>query len=68
MNKELRETFFLNQLSTAHSITYPKKVDFMIDEKYLFEVGGKGKDYKQISGIKNSFIAADDIEYGLKTK
>ncbi|WP_462280087.1 ATP-binding protein, partial [Salinivirga cyanobacteriivorans] len=37
----LRETFFLNQLSAQHHITYPKKGDFLVDGKYLFEVGGK---------------------------
>lgn len=64
----LRETFFLNQLSQNHVVTYPKQGDFIIDEKYLFEVGGKGKDYKQISGIENSYIAADDMEYGFGNK
>ena len=64
----LRETFFLNQLSQNHTITYPKQGDFMIDNKYLFEIGGKGKDFKQIAGIENSFIAADDIEYGFRNK
>jgi len=64
----LRETFFLNQLSESHKITYPKTGDFMVDEKYLFEVGGKNKTQKQIAGIENSFIAADDIEYGFRNK
>jgi len=64
----LRETFFLNQLSQNHTITYPKQGDFMIDNKYLFEIGGKGKDFKQIAGIENSFIAADDIEYSFGNK
>ncbi len=39
----LRETFFLNQLQANHSITYPKKGDFLIDEQFLFEIGGKSK-------------------------
>ena len=64
----MRETFFLNQLLQNHTVTYPKQGDFLIDEKYLFEVGGKGKNYKQIKGIENSFIAADDIEYGFGNK
>ncbi len=64
----IRETFFLNQLSIKHKVTYPKVGDFMIDDKYLFEVGGKSKTQKQIAGIENSFIAADDIEYGFKNK
>ena len=64
----LRETFFLNQVSAVNSVTYPRIGDFLVDEKYLVEVGGKSKDYKQISGIDNSYIAADDIEYGYGNK
>ena len=64
----VRETFFLNQLSQNHQVTYPKQGDFLVDQKYLFEIGGKNKDYKQIADIENSFIAADDIEYGIGNK
>ena len=64
----IRETFFLNQLSAKHKITYPKAGDFLVDGKYLFEIGGKDKSQKQILGIKNAYIAADDIEYGYKNK
>ena len=64
----LRETFFLNQLSENHSVNYPDKGDFMVNDKFLFEVGGKSKDYKQIAGIENSFIAADDMEFGVGNK
>lgn len=64
----VRETFFLNQLSQNHQVTYPKQGDFLVDQKYLFEIGGKKKDYKQIANIENSFIAADDIEYGFGNK
>lgn len=60
----IRETFFLNQLSQNHIVTYPKQGDFLVDNKYLFEIGGKNKSNKQIADVKNSFIAADDIEYG----
>ena len=64
----VRETFFLNQLSVNHTITYPERGDFLVDGKYLFEVGGKQKDFKQISDIDNSFIAAADIEFGVGNK
>ena len=64
----VRETFFLNQLSQGHKVTYPKQGDFLVDGKYLFEIGGKSKDYKQIADIENSYIAADDIEYGFGNK
>jgi len=64
----LRETFFLNQLQQSHLITYPKKGDFLVDEQYLFEVGGNTKTQRQISGVKNSYIVADNIEVGFKNK
>lgn len=64
----LRETFFLNQLSPGHKVNYPKKGDFLVDEKFTFEIGGKSKDSKQIKDLKNAFIASDGIEYGIGNK
>ena len=63
-----RETFFANQLGYSHKVAYSEKGDFLIDEKYVFEIGGKDKSKKQIATIENSFIAADDIEYGFQNK
>ncbi|MFC2097467.1 ATP-binding protein [Bacteroidota bacterium] len=60
----IRETFFINQLKYYHSITTPSKGDFMVDNKYLFEIGGKNKGGKQIKGKKNAWLALDDIETG----
>lgn len=60
----LRETFFINQVSYLHTVEYVKDGDFRVDGKYIFEVGGKNKTTEQIQGVKNSFVAADDIEYG----
>lgn len=59
-----RETFFANQLSTSGQLTMPQKGDFMLDGKYLFEVGGSSKDFRQIANISDSFLAVDDIETG----
>ena len=64
----LRETFFQNQLSVNHQISLPDKGDFIIDNKYVFEVGGKNKTYHQIANLKDSFIVSDDIEFGFKNK
>jgi hypothetical protein len=33
-----------------------------LDDRYLFEVGGKNKDFSQIKDIDNSFLALDDME------
>ncbi len=60
----LRETFFLSQLSLSHKVNYPKQGDFMIDNKYTFEIGGKNKSYAQIKNLKNAYLALDDTEYG----
>jgi len=62
-----REVFFALSLND-HNLTYPKKGDFLVDGKYLFEIGGKNKSFNQIKDISNSFVVADDIEVGFKNK
>lgn len=64
----LRETFFLNQVSNTHEVKYPKTGDFIVDGKYLFEVGGKGKSFSQIKDIPDSYLALDEIEIGYSNK
>jgi predicted AAA+ superfamily ATPase len=64
----IREEFFLNMINGWHRILYPKDGDFLVDEKYLFEIGGKNKSFKQIKDIDNSFVVADDIEIGFGDK
>jgi predicted AAA+ superfamily ATPase len=59
----LRETFFLSQLNAVHKMAMPKKGDFIVDNKYTFEVGGKDKSKKQIEGIKNAWVVKDDLEF-----
>ncbi len=64
----VRETFFLNATSVINLITYPKKGDFLVDNKYLFEIGGRNKGFEQIKDIKNSFVAYGDVEVGHNNK
>ena len=65
----VRETFFLNQLRSAgHQVLYPKQGDFLIDGKYLFEVGGRRKSFDQIRDIADSYLAIDDEEVGRGNK
>ncbi len=59
-----RETFFINQLSKDHEVIAPKSGDFLVDETFVFEVGGKSKSFVQIKDMANSFIASDEIERG----
>ncbi|NCC74562.1 MAG: AAA family ATPase [Sphingobacteriia bacterium] len=64
----LRETFFLNQLQDNHKVELPRAGDFIVDDTYTFEVGGKNKTPRQLSGIQNAFVVADDIETGFEHK
>jgi len=64
----IRETFFLNMLSTRHILKAPLHGDFLIDDRYLFEIGGRNKDFSQIKDIENSFLALDDMEKGFGRK
>ena len=59
-----RETFFISQLRVLHNVRYPKQGDFLIDDKHLFEVGGKGKTFEQIADVQDSYLAVDDTEVG----
>ncbi|MGE4434212.1 MAG: transposase [Bacteroidales bacterium] len=64
----VRETFFANQCSLGHKVSASKQGDFMIDDRYIFEVGGKNQSFAQIKNIECSFIAMDDIESGFDNK
>lgn len=64
----LRETFFLNQLTISHKVELPEAGDFIVDDKWIFEVGGKNKNSSQIKDLSNAFIVADDIENGYDKK
>lgn len=59
-----RETFFYNQVNNVYKTEYTTMGDFLVDGGYTFEVGGKSKKKKQVKEIKDSYIAADMIEYG----
>lgn len=63
-----RETFFYNQTSFTEKVNYSGKADFILNDKILFEIGGKTKNKKQIKGHNDAFIVADDIELGFGNK
>lgn len=60
----LRETFFIDQCASVGTVQMPSKGDFLVNGKYLFEVGGEGKSFDQIADIPNSYLAVDGIEIG----
>jgi len=51
-----------------HRINYVDRGDFLLDEKYIFEIGGKSKGFEQIKDISDSYIAADELEIGFNRK
>lgn len=59
----IREVFF-NSMLFKHKVFIPKQGDFLVDDNFTFEVGGKNKTKKQIKGVNNSYTVLDDIEIG----
>lgn len=64
----VRESTFASLVGVDHGVGFAKDGDFIVDNRYLFEIGGKGKGFAQIRNIPDSFVAADDIEFGLGNK
>ena len=79
----IRETYFASNVFTNYSVYYCDKGDFIVEEKFTFEIGGKNKgfqgnfsskdetafaSFEQIKDIPNSFVIADDIEIGFGNK
>ena len=64
----IKESFFTSQVSVNSSIYYVDRGDFLVDEKFIVEIGGKNKSFEQIKDILNSFVIADDIEVGFKNR
>jgi predicted AAA+ superfamily ATPase len=66
MTGSVRETFVHAMLSASHTLTAPKKGDFLVDDKYTLEVGGSSKDGRQIRLLDNAWLVKDGLEYGSK--
>lgn len=62
-NRNLRTTFFYNQVGYRHSIKSSDKADFKVDDNYHFIVGGKYTEPE-----KETYAAADMIEEGSGNK
>jgi len=60
----LRESFFVSQLSHAHQVHYYDRADFIVDDTFVFEIGGPGKTRKQIKNLDAAYIIQDNIEVG----
>jgi predicted AAA+ superfamily ATPase len=64
----IRESFFYNQVNNMYDVKSSPVSDFLVEGKYTFEVGGRNKNSKQIKNTEHSFVAADNIEYGMDEK
>jgi hypothetical protein len=56
----------MQNLGRHHTLSLPEKGDVLVDNTYLFEIGGKNKSKKQIAAIENAFVVKDDIEIGFQ--
>ena len=65
---KVRESFFASMVAREHEVAYPKEGDILVDNRYLFEIGGANKGFRQIKDIPDSFVAADGIEGGIGNK
>jgi len=64
----MRETFFANSISNIYKLNIAPAGDFLVDNNYLFEIGGKNKKFNQIKDIENSFVITDDTLVGSGNK
>lgn len=50
-------------MRVKHDVISSHVADFRIG-KYTFEIGGKSKTRKQVSGLGDAYIVKDDLEFG----
>jgi uncharacterized protein len=61
----IRETFFGSQVGARHKLRLSSTGDFLVDDNFIFEIGGKNKSNQQIKDLKNAWLVLDDIENGV---
>ncbi len=64
----MRESFFVNQVSTVLPVNYSPEADFLVNKQWTFEVGGPDKTMRPMKRAKQAFVAADGIEIGFNQK
>lgn len=60
----IRESFFINQISQTNSVFDAHPIDFIVNNHYYFELGGKNKKQHQIKNKPEAYLVKDDIEIG----
>jgi len=63
-----RETYFFNQVRKDHRVAHTGVGDFVVDERWTFEVGGKSKRFDQIADLPDSFVVNEDTAVGRGNK
>ena len=58
----VRESFFCSQLRVVGDIRLDRSGDFAVDNRFIFEVGGKNKTFDQIANLPDSYLANDNAE------
>jgi hypothetical protein len=53
-----------DMIANSYHVSIPRRGDFLVDDRLIFEIGGKNKDFHQIKDLPDSFLAVDDIESG----
>jgi predicted AAA+ superfamily ATPase len=61
----IRETYFLSMVAELHEVRLPIQGDFLVDQQYLFEIGGKNKSKRQLNQSLNGYLVCDGIEHGV---
>ena len=57
VKENAKRTRLIDQLSAIGTVQMPLKGDFLVNGKYLFEVGGESKEFDQIAGIETGYGA-----------
>lgn len=60
----LRESFFVSQVRFQHQVHYHDQGDFLVDDQWVFEIGGAHKNSSQLKHQEKAFLALDDLEVG----
>ena len=60
----LRETFIARTVGVVRDVRAGQDADFLVNDRFHFEVGGKNKGSAQIAGKPDAFLALDEIPAG----
>ena len=52
----------------GHELTAPASGDFLVDNTFVYEVGGRNKGLSQIRRQREAYLALDDMETGINKK